>query len=171
MHRWTHSTDGHTALHKELYKYLTHSPHLDLFFSLMPLALSNSSCFFFALLRYKKKACSTLILTLQFDIAVWTFVLCLLPCMLLRHPVCKAGHLHTDYSLIPTIQGCILAAGGYICGSQPPFQNPSSCLSPLSHLLLLHMCSGEGKLACEDRCWKKSRPSSVQSLRIAEDIA
>lgn len=75
MHRWTHSTDGHTALHKELYKYLTHSPHLDLFFSLMPLALSNSSCFFFALLRYKKKACSSLVLTLQFDIAVWTFVL------------------------------------------------------------------------------------------------
>lgn len=169
MHRWTHSTDGHTALHKEL---ISHPTWAEEHFSLMPLALSKSSCFFFAPLRFKKpQICSSLVLTLQFYTSVWTFVLCLFPCMLLRHPVCKAGLLHIDQSLISNIQGCILPAGIYICGSQPRFQNPSSYLSSLSHLLLLLIFSGKGKLAFEDRCWKKSRPSPVQSLRIAEDIA
>lgn len=154
---------------------LPHSAHLAPLLSLMPLALSNSGCFFFSLLRFKKKknhlVCSNLALTLQFDISECTFVSCLLPCVLLRYPLCKAGHLHIDHTLVPTIQGCVLAAGGCSDGSHPAFQYLSSCLSFISYLLLLHMFSGRGSWHAKTGVWKENRPTPVQSLTVAEDVA
>lgn len=84
---------------------------------------------------------------LQIDFSVCTSISHLLPCILLRHLLCQAGHL----CVVPATCGSILAAGSCRSGSHPALWYLSSCLTSLSHLLILHMFAGEGEPACKDR--------------------
>lgn len=83
---------------------------------------------------------------MQIDFSVCTSISHLLPSILLRHPLCQAGHL----CMVPTTCGSVSAAGSCRGGSHPALWYPS-CLTSLSHLLILHMFAGEGEPACKDR--------------------
>lgn len=145
MHLGQHAQMVTRHLHEGIYRHLPRSAGC-----YSPSATPVVSSFHYQDKKEEKLVCSNLALTLLFDISVC------FPASCSDTHFAKPGISTWAPSQSPLFKDAFLSAGGCSGGSHPAFLD-SPPVSSLSHFLLLHMCSGEGKPKCKDRCLEEEQ--------------